>query len=72
MSHSSNIILNQALELSASERADVAEQLLFSLDTPDSKIDALWAKEADDRIVAFERGEIRGSSAEDVFNKYRR
>ena len=50
MANSANIILDQALELSARERANVAEKLLFSLDTPDSKIDALWAKEADSRL----------------------
>ena len=50
MANSANMILDQALELSARERANVAEKLLFSLDSPDSKIDALWAKEADSRL----------------------
>jgi putative addiction module component (TIGR02574 family) len=72
MANSANIILNQALELSASERANVAEKLLFSLDRPDSKIDALWAKEADSRVEAYKKGEIESISAEKVFAKYRR
>lgn len=72
MTHAANTILNQALELSAPERADVAERLLFSLDCPDSKIDAIWAKEADARVDAYERGEIEAVSAEEVFEKYRR
>lgn len=72
MTHAANTILNQALELSAPERADVAERLLFSLDFPDSKIDAIWAKEADARVDAYERGEIEAVSAEEVFEKYRR
>ena len=71
MTESANIILNQALELTASERSDVAEKLLSSLDTPDSRMDSIWAKEADARVEAFERGEIGSSSAEEVFKKYR-
>ena len=72
MTNTANTILNQALELSAAERAAVAERLLFSLDNPDSKIDAIWAKEADARVEAYERGEIEVVTAEDVFDKYRR
>lgn len=71
MTESANTILNQALELTASERSDVAEKLLSSLDTPDSRIDSVWAKEADARVEAFERGEIGSASAEEVFKKYR-
>ncbi|WP_198265418.1 addiction module protein [sulfur-oxidizing endosymbiont of Gigantopelta aegis] len=72
MTNSVNMILDQALELSASERADVAEKLLFSLDRPDSTIDALWAKEADSRVEAYKKGEIEAVSAEKVFAKYRK
>jgi hypothetical protein len=31
------------------------------------KIDALWAEEAEDRIDAFERGEMAAIPARDVF-----
>ena len=71
MTNSANMILDQALELSATERAIVAEKLLFSLDNPDSKIDDLWAKEADSRIEAYKKGEIKAIPAEEVFAKYR-
>ena len=70
MAKSVKLILDQALELSATERADVAEKLLFSLDSPDSKIDAIWAKEVDARVEAYEKGEIKAVSAEEVFDKY--
>ena len=72
MGSSANLILDKALELSAAERASVAEKLLFSLDSPDSKIDALWAKEADFRIEAYKKGEIGAVPAEEVFAKYRK
>ena len=70
MSNIANIILDQALGLSPVERADVAERLLFSLDSPDSDMDRLWAKEADLRIEAYEKGNLEKVSAEDVFVKY--
>jgi putative addiction module component (TIGR02574 family) len=56
-----------ALSLSAIERAALAAELLESLDRADPRIDALWAKEAEDRLAAFEAGEIRAIAAEDVF-----
>ena len=72
MTKSANAILIQALELTASERAEVVEKLLSSLDAPDSFIDSIWANEADARVEAFERGEIGSVSAEKVFKKYHR
>ena len=71
MVNSANMILDQALELSATERAIVAEKLLFSLDSPDSKIDDIWAKEANSRVEAYKKGEIEAIPAEEVFAKYR-
>ena len=71
MTNSANIILDQALELSATERAIVAEKLLSSLDSPDSKIDDHWAKEADSRVDAYKKGKIEAIPAEEVFAKYR-
>ena len=71
MSNTANIILDQALELSPSERADVAEKLLFSLDSPDSEMDKLWAKEADNRVEEYNKGNLETISAEEVFAKYR-
>jgi len=72
MAASANTILNQALKLSSSERAEVVEKLISSLDAPDATIDSIWAKEADSRVEAFERGGIESISAEKVFEKYRK
>jgi len=63
-------VLKEALHLSAAERAAVAESLLSSLDQPDLAIDQLWAKEAEARIDAADRGEMETVSAEEVFAKY--
>ncbi|OGT31871.1 MAG: hypothetical protein A2W28_03570 [Gammaproteobacteria bacterium RBG_16_51_14] len=72
MTNKANSVLNQALELTAAERADVVEKLLVSLDNPDPAMDAIWAKEADARVEAYERGELEAVSAEEVFRKYNR
>ncbi|RLA16753.1 MAG: hypothetical protein DRQ62_15760 [Gammaproteobacteria bacterium] len=72
MVNTANFILNQALGLSASEYANIAEKLLVSLDSPDSKIDALWEKEADSRIEDYKKGGIETISTEKVFTKYRK
>lgn len=70
MKKSSNAVLKQALELSPLERAQLVEEVLISLDTPDPQMDLLWAKEADSRIQAFDKGEIESTSAEKVFSKF--
>ena len=39
-------ILKEALTLKPSQKADLIDKLLSSLDKPDTEIDKLWAKEA--------------------------
>ena len=70
MGNTAKSLINQALKLSARERSIAAEQLLLSLDRPDSEIDEVWAKEAEARIDALERGELRKVPAESVLGKY--
>lgn len=61
-------ILEEALKLSPVERAELVESLLSSFEFHSRKtIDALWAQEAEDRIDAFERGEMTAIPAEQVF-----
>ena len=70
MSDTAKTLINQVLELPALERAVVAEQLLMSLDRPDTELDALWSVEAEARLTAYEQGEIKAVSIADVFGKY--
>ncbi len=61
-------ILAEALKLPPVERAELVEDLLSSFEFRSrERIDALWAKEAEDRIDAFERGEMSTVSAREVF-----
>ena len=60
----------QAVQLPPEERMTLVERILDSLDEPDATLDALWAKEADDRLAAYRRGEIRAVALSDVIAKY--
>ena len=65
-------LLEAALSLPPAERAELTDRLLTSLDPPpDKKIDELWAQEAENRIDAFDCGEIKTVSAKDVLDKHR-
>lgn len=70
MSANGEKILAEALELSPIERAELIEKLLSSFEFPPTKsTDALWAKEAEDRIDAYEKGQLKSISAKEVFGK---
>jgi putative addiction module component (TIGR02574 family) len=70
MSAGSEQILKQALALTAQERAALVEQLLATFQTPpDPHIDELWAREAEDRLDAYDRGELKTVPAEEVFSR---
>ncbi len=60
----------EALTLRPSEKAQLIDKLLYSLDKSDKEIDKLWAKEVEDRIDAYDRGKIKAVSLEKVLNKY--
>jgi putative addiction module component (TIGR02574 family) len=70
MSPRSKEVLADALTLPPVERAELVEEILSSFDFPARReIDALWAREAEDRLDAYERGELKTSSAEAVFDR---
>lgn len=66
-----NNILKDALTLKPSQKAELIDRLLSTLDKPDREIDKLWAKEAEDRIDAYDRGKIKAVPLEKVLEKYR-
>lgn len=67
----SNKILEEVLTLKPSQKAELIDKLLSILDKPDREIDELWAKEAEDRIDAYDRGKIKAISLEKVLEKYK-
>jgi len=62
-----------AKALTAEERARLAEILLESLrNAPIAEIQAAWDREIEQRVAAYDRGELQTLSAEDVFAEARR
>lgn len=60
----------QAAQLPPAERIEVVERILNSLDQPDALLEALWTEEANDRMAAYRRGEIKAVALIDVIAKY--
>ena len=68
--HTRKEVLADALNLSPIERAQLVEDLLTSFEFPDrDRLDRLWAAEAEERIDAYERGELAAVPLDSVFEK---
>lgn len=59
-------LLEQALKLDPTERLDLVDRVLHSLDRPDPVIDQIWIEEAERRLTAYRSGKVCGIAAEDV------
>jgi putative addiction module component (TIGR02574 family) len=61
----------EAEKLPPLERIELIEHLFISLDSKADRkrIDKLWAEESEDRISAYERGEMKSIPASEVFKK---
>lgn len=66
-------VLNVALKLSDEDRAEIARQLLLSLELPDYDADAetAWAREIESRWQRFERGESKSDDWSDALARLR-
>lgn len=71
MTDAAKILSRQARSLSPAERLELVDDLLASLDESDPKIDALWSREAEDRLAAYRRGDIKAVPLQEVLAKYR-
>ena len=67
MPQSAKAILHQALELPSNDRAALVEGLIASLDMPNPALDAMWLKEAEDRMAAYRAGELDAVDEKLVF-----
>ena len=67
MSDHGRRVLSDALELPPVERAELVEEIMSSFDFPaGAEVDALWAREAEDRIDAYETGKLKARSAVEI------
>ena len=73
MSSEAQQVLIDALKLSPVERAELVEWILASFSFPERQtIDELWATEAEDRIDAYESGELKSRPAAEVLARIER
>ena len=70
MTPTSETLSAQAAQLAPEERIQLVERILNRLDQPDAALDALWANDANDRLAAYRRGEIKAVGLPDVIAKY--
>ena len=66
-----NEILKKTLTLLPSEKAELIDKLISSLDKTDEEIKKLWANEAESRIDAYEQGKIKALTLREVLEKYK-
>ena len=66
---SSKDVLEQALKLKPDERFVVVEELIKSLDKPDSTLDTIWVDEAEKRLKAYRSGDHEGIPMEEIFKE---
>jgi putative addiction module component (TIGR02574 family) len=62
-----NELLEQALTLNVNERTKLIDELFKSIDKPDEEIDQIWADEADKRLEAYRKGELKAVPMENIF-----
>ena len=65
-----NRLMEEALRLPPQKRVELVDRLLDSLDRPDPEIDALWLHEAESRLEAYRRGEMKAVSLDEVLQHY--
>jgi putative addiction module component (TIGR02574 family) len=70
MSTKTTELLRQALALSVEERADLAGQLIESLDSPESGSSrAAWEAEIERRMAELDSGAVKPVSLEEAFRR---
>lgn len=65
-------LLKEALILPVKEKTALIEQLISSLDQPDPELDALWTKESESRIDAYDQGRLTSVSLQEAVSKYKK
>ena len=62
-------IQKQAMDLPAEERALLADQLIESLNNPETL--AAWGVESEERLAAYKRRELSARDADEVIDELR-
>lgn len=62
----------QATELTRDEKLDLIERILATVHPTAPAIDAAWIEEAEERMAAYERGEVETYDADEVLEELRK
>jgi putative addiction module component (TIGR02574 family) len=71
MTDAAKKLSEQARQLSPVERLELVDAILASVESPDPSMDRLWTQEAEERLSAYRRGEIKSVGLREVLAKYR-
>lgn len=71
MTDEAKTLIERVRALPPHERIALVEDVLDSLDHADSNIDQMWAREANDRLAAYWRGELAAKDLGAIVTKYR-
>ena len=67
MTDATHKLFSKALALPRVERATLIEELLASFDGgPRASVDAVWAAESEERLDAYDRGELKAHTLEEA------
>lgn len=65
-------LIAEISELPVNKRAEIADEILKTLNRPDSEIEKAWAKEAQKRLKEADNGEVEPISGEQVMKELKR
>ncbi len=63
-------ILTEISPLRPVEKLRLVDEILNSLNSPNTEIDKLWEQEVESRVDAYDAGKISSVTASEVFKKY--
>jgi putative addiction module component (TIGR02574 family) len=64
-------VFESALKMPLAERYRLVEAILDSVDVPSLEAERVWALEAEDRLMAYRRGEITAKPAQELIDMLR-
>jgi len=65
-------LVEQARKLSPEEQAILAETLYEMVNPPNQEWEAAWVKECEDRLAAYQRGEIKAVDSDEAMTFLRK
>ena len=63
-------IYEEIMTMKPAQKAELIDKLILSLDVPNQKVEEQWKDEVENRVKAYESGEIATVSMKEVFQKY--